>query len=192
MSFNSTSAIKKCRVLVDMDGVCANLDQHLVNIMRERKIDGWQTIENRKEFEYNDIVDKSAKLIMAEKGFYQGLPIMEGCVTALQDMQKSDLFDIFFCTSPLKQYHYCVTEKYAFVEKHFGADWTRKIIITKDKTVVAADYLIDDKPEQTGVDSCPTWKHVLFDQSYNRHLVNKPRLCAWSEWKTVLVKPAQV
>lgn len=85
------------------------------------------------------------------------------------------------CTSPLSEYDNCVTEKFAWVEKHFGSDWTKNIILVKDKTQIRADYLIDDKPEITG-DLIPTWEQIVFDQPYNRHITGKQRLIYWTDW----------
>lgn len=36
------------------------------------------------------------------------------------------------------------------MEKHFGPDFLEQIVLTRDKTVVSADLLIDDRPDITG------------------------------------------
>lgn len=60
------------------------------------------------------------------------------------------------------------------------------MIVTKDKTLVHGDLLIDDKPRVTGTRS-PAWQHVLYDQPYNRH-VDAQRM-TWSTWREVLLRP---
>lgn len=40
--------------------------------------------------------------------------------------------------------------QYAWVEKHFGPEFLEQIVLTRDKTVVSADLLIDDRPDITG------------------------------------------
>lgn len=40
--------------------------------------------------------------------------------------------------------------QYAWVEKHFGPDFLEQIVLTRDKTVVSADLLIDDRVDITG------------------------------------------
>lgn len=40
--------------------------------------------------------------------------------------------------------------QYAWVEKHFGQEFLEQIVLTRDKTVVSADLLIDDRPDITG------------------------------------------
>lgn len=97
---------------------------------------------------------------------------------------------MFICTSPIKKYRYCPYEKYAWVEKHFGPEFLEQIVLTRDKTVVSADLLIDDRPDITGAEQNPTWEHVLFTACHNKHLQLKPpsrRLHSWSDdWKAIL------
>jgi 5'-nucleotidase len=59
-----------------------------------------------------------------------------------------------------------------------------RIILTKDKTLIKADYIIDDKPEISGVENMPAWEHIIFDRPYNRQ-VNKRRI-TWETWKDVM------
>lgn len=40
--------------------------------------------------------------------------------------------------------------QYAWIEKHFGHEFLEQIILTRDKTVVSGDILIDDKPDIHG------------------------------------------
>ncbi|WP_455003872.1 5' nucleotidase, NT5C type, partial [Cardiobacterium hominis] len=80
-----------------------------------------------------------------------------------------------------------VGEKIAWVEEHLGFDWTARVMLTKDKTLVRGDILIDDKPEISGSLS-PVWQHWLYDAPYNRH-INTPRRIRWQDpasWATLL------
>jgi len=67
-----------------------------------------------------------------------------------------------------------------------GEDFLRRLIITRDKTLVKGAVLIDDKPHVTGAVTAPDWTHLLFDQPYNRDnsLSSKPRLSQWCDWRT--------
>ena len=64
--------------------------------------------------------------------------------------------------SPLSQFENCVAEKYLWVEKHLGRDATNRLVLTKDKTLVHGNLLIDDKPtsrarsSRAGNTSCST------------------------------------
>ena len=177
-------------VLVDMDGVVANLEDRLVVILNETKQhDVAKKIVGRKHFDFDGETEKACRPILSSAGFYLSLAPVEGCVDALKDMVKQG-YDVRFCTKPLNQYQHCVPEKYAWVEKHFGAEWTKRMIVTGDKSLVGGTFLIDDHPLVRGdANPTPSWKHVVFHQSYNgpdSAAANKPRLMRWADWPTVI------
>ncbi|XP_060219606.1 5'(3')-deoxyribonucleotidase, mitochondrial isoform X3 [Meriones unguiculatus] len=80
--------------------------------------------------------------------------------------------------------------QYAWVEKHLGPDFLEQIVLTRDKTVVSADLLIDDRPDITGAEPHPSWEHILFTACHNYHLQLQPprrRLHSWADdWKAIL------
>nr|XP_023395492.1 5'(3')-deoxyribonucleotidase, mitochondrial [Loxodonta africana] len=98
--------------------------------------------------------------------------------------------DVFICTSPIRMFKYCPYEKYAWVEKHFGPEFLEHVVLTRDKTVISADLLIDDRPDITGAEANPSWEHVLFTACHNQHLQLSPpsrRLHSWTDdWKAIL------
>ncbi|OWK14988.1 NT5M [Cervus elaphus hippelaphus] len=85
-----------------------------------------------------------------------------------------------------------VSLEYAWVEKHFGPDFLEQIVLTRDKTVVSADLLIDDRVDITGKwpEPNPSWEHVLFTACHNRHTQLQPpsrRLHSWADdWRAIL------
>jgi 5'-nucleotidase len=181
-------------LLVDMDGTIANLDGELVRRLKERGKTGAalaNLVVGRPDFEYESKLEVVAKPIMSEPGFFVSLAPIVGAVQAIKQLQ-TDGWEIFFCTSPLSNYEHCVPEKYKWIEIHFGREWTSRIIVTKDKTLVRGDYLIDDRPTAAiaarGV-AKPIWYHILYDQSYNRTLdptaTATPRIKTWADLNTL-------
>ncbi|MDF2435444.1 MAG: 5-nucleotidase, partial [Mucilaginibacter sp.] len=102
----------------------------------------------------------------------------------LKDIQEncSHFIEPFICSSPEVEYEalLCHTEKAAWIEHYAGAWWTKRLILTKDKTVVRGHFLIDDKPTITGA-MAPTWGHLVFDQPYNRDVIGNGRF-TWTDW----------
>lgn len=92
--------------------------------------------------------------------------------------------DVRFCTSHFLTYTHCVFEKFQWIEEHFDASFVDRIILTRDKTLVRGDILIDDKPKITGL-AKPTWEHVLYDRPFNREITDARRL-TWQNWRDVL------
>ena len=118
-----------------------------------------------------------------EKGFFLSLDPIPGAVQACNEML-TEGYQVYLCTSPQSRFENCVDEKYQWVLHHMGRPWTDRMILTKDKTLIQGDILIDDKPNITGLLS-PSWVQVIFSQPYNLQ-VNKPRIVEWSNWRDVV------
>ena len=176
------------RIFVDMDGVITDFDGEFLRRWRKRYPDKlYVPMEERTTFYVKDSYPEELKPLVAETvlepGFFRNMMPMDGAKEALFEMDKMG-FEVFICSSPLSIYKNCVLEKYEWVEKVLGAEWVKRIILTKDKTFVKAEYLIDDKPEITGVENTPSWEHIIYDRPYNRGAIK--RRLTWENWKSVL------
>ncbi|KAJ0016382.1 hypothetical protein NQD34_014672 [Periophthalmus magnuspinnatus] len=202
VNMSSTSAAsskkKRLRVLVDMDGVLADFEGGFLKKYRARYPDEpYISLEERRGFwvssQYgqlrSDLSDKAIS-IWESKDFFLELEPLPGGVEAVKEMAKMDNTDVFICTSPIKSYNHCPYEKYAWVERHFGHDFLDQVILTRDKTLVCGDILIDDKPDILGVESSPSWEHILFTACHNQHLGEscpQRRLLSWEDdWRAIL------
>uniref|UniRef100_A0A4W4E2B2 5',3'-nucleotidase, mitochondrial n=1 Tax=Electrophorus electricus TaxID=8005 RepID=A0A4W4E2B2_ELEEL len=193
----------RLRVLVDMDGVIADFEEGFLRKYRERyPNEPYITLEDRRGFwvstQYgelrSDLCEKAIS-IWESNNFFLELKPVPGALEAVKEMSKMENTDVFICTSPIKHYKYCPYEKYAWVEKHLGPDFLEQIILTRDKTVVTGDILIDDKPDILGVEPTPSWEHVLFTACHNKHLTTIPtqrRLLSWADdWRATLESKRQ-
>lgn len=179
------------RILVDMDGVIVDFEAWFLARWQALHPDKpYIEIKNRTLFyvsdEYPIEYRKFVHAILQEKGFFENMPPVPGGIQALREMEQLG-WEVFICTSPLIRYENCVVEKFAWVEKHLGAEWVGKLILTSDKTIIQGDFLIDDNPKITGAESNPTWEHLVYAQAYNRQVQNRRRL-TWDNWKTVLLE----
>ena len=181
------------RILVDMDGVLADFDAEFLQRWRGRHPDKlYIPIEERTTFYVKDEYPAELKPLVAEilleSSFFRHMLPVPGAKEALEEMQASGL-EVFICTGPLAAYQNCVVEKYAWVEEYLGPSWVRQVILTKDRTLLKADILIDDRPSITGAVDPPEWEHILYDRPYNRG-INKKRI-TWDNWRKIL-RPPQV
>lgn len=149
-------------VLLDMDGVLVDIEPVLLQFVRDhypnaltRDPFAWK-IEDRF---YGVERDDLAPLFYAEK-FFLNLPVMPGAYAGVEQLSKHA--DLWVCTTPKLSMH-CASEKQTWIDKHFP-ELKRKVILTKDKTMIRGGYLIDDKPEITGV-CVPSWEHVWYHHS---------------------------
>ncbi|XP_035888742.1 5'(3')-deoxyribonucleotidase, mitochondrial isoform X1 [Phyllostomus discolor] len=146
------------RVLVDLDGVLADFEGGFLRKFRARFPDQpFIALEDRRGFWVSEQYDRlhpglseKAISIWESENFFFDLEPLPGAVEAVKQMANLENTDVFICTSPIKRYKYCPYEKYAWVEKHLGPDFLEQVVLTRDKTVVSADLLIDDRPDITG------------------------------------------
>lgn len=174
------------RVLVDMDGVIVDWGEAY-----GRSLDLWGSVadgiprhKDQRTFNlYEGLTDQQGWVVgrvMKTLDYYDMAPI-PGAIDALWSMLDYG-HDVMICTSPWLPNEKCVSDKIEWVQDNLSSDWADRVIITKDKTVVKGDWLIDDKPQITGRAINPEWIHVVFDQPYNREVTGQPRLKSWKDW----------
>ncbi|OGZ13314.1 MAG: hypothetical protein A3C93_00145 [Candidatus Lloydbacteria bacterium RIFCSPHIGHO2_02_FULL_54_17] len=179
--------LNKKIILIDQDGVLANYQESLHAILaREHPTGPWRPIhelvhhdtEKNYSREWTDVIEE----IVLRKGFYRNLPPIVGGCEALEYLLAQGN-DVRICTAPKRDFRNCTLEKLEWIDEHFGRKWSERTIITRDKTLVSGDILIDDKPNVKGVRQ-PSWEHIFYDQPYNR--THKGRRLTWTNYKEVL------
>lgn len=175
-------------VLVDQDNVLADFDGGFLTEWRRQFPDEpFVSFEQRRGLyvhkDYPKELRKKVLNICAAPGFIANLPLITGALESVVKLVELD-HDVKICASPPLTYKNCVEEKYVWIEKHFGKDFTTRVILTRDKTLVKGDVLIDDKPEITGLLN-PEWEHIIFDRPWNKTVQGKRRL-TWQNWREVL------
>ncbi len=176
-------------ILIDQDGPLADETTHLFRVFSERFPEEAQRHSGKRtHFElvnnFPPHLAEGIEEIRRSKGFYLGFPPIEEGLRAFREMLSLG-HEVFICSAPLTSYTHCVQEKFEWVERHLGREFIKRLIITKDKTAVRGDILIDDKPQISGHLN-PEWEHVIYDASYNQDVQEKRRV-TWANWKEVLV-----
>ncbi|MBO1114284.1 5'-3'-deoxyribonucleotidase [Bordetella petrii] len=175
-------------ILLDQDGVLADFEHAFLDAWRARHPDiAPVPYESRRSFrildDYPPDLRARAEAIYTAPGFIRDLPPVPGAVEAYRELLALGM-DVRICTSPLLQFENCVAEKYLWVERHLGRAATERLVLTRDKTLVRGDLLIDDKPRIQGAVR-PSWRHIVYDTPYNRQETDRPRL-TWANWRNVL------
>lgn len=188
---NLTGNILLMIILVDMDDVLADFEGEFLDRWRKQYPDKpYVPLEERTTFfldqQYPKELHELMDTIYHAPGFCKSFKPIPGSLDSVLEM-KQEGYDVFICTMPLRHYENSVLEKYEWIDEHLGREWTRRIILTSDKTIVHGDFLIDDKPEITGA-MTPVWEHILYDKPYNRQVTGKRRLKSLKDWKSLLVK----
>lgn len=175
-------------ILLDQDGVLADFEHALLRAWRGTYPDiAPVAYEDRRSFQiradYPPELRRKLEAIYTAPGFIRNLPPVPGAIEAYRALLDMGM-DVRICTSPLSQFENCVAEKYLWVETHLGREATEKLILTRDKTLIKGDLLIDDNPNIVGA-ATPQWRQILYDAPYNREREDLPRM-SWENWRSVL------
>ena len=172
-------------ILIDQDGVLADFERGFHAVWKATGHEPLPLHERQTFYVRDDYpvhLRQEVEAVYLSPGFFRELPPIEGAIDALSELLESG-HNVRICTSPLNKYRHCLPEKYEWIEQHLGSDFVSRIIVTKDKTLIHGDVLIDDNPKVSGLRMAP-WKHIIFDQPYNRH-VDGPRM-TWKNWRDIL------
>lgn len=170
------------QILVDMDGVLANYHAEF----KKR----WTTLhpetplmphDLHKEFRIHEnyplYLHEEMLAISLAPDFFHSLRPIKDSIDGILHLAKNN--SVYICTSPQTKNDHCIQGKISFIKQYLSPEWLKRTIITKDKTLIHADYLIDDKSQISGA-RIPSWEHILYDQPYNRHIKDKKRM-TWTE-----------
>jgi len=178
-------------ILTDLDGPLADFEGEFLRRWRDKYPDEFFIpFEERRSFFFNDEypehLRKQAADVLEEPGFFAALAPVTSGLEAVKSMVELG-HKVVICTSDIYMNKSGLADKRAWVEKHLGVPLAKGMIFTRDKTLVRGDYLIDDKPEITGALQ-PAWKHVVFDQPFNRNTSHELRISMdWSNWEDVII-----
>ena len=183
-------SVSPITVLVDMDGVLVDWDAGFRAVWHERG-----EIDRRKSYIMQECVPvhlkAEATAISREPGFFASLPPTQDAVAAVKHLADLPGMNVLICTAPLWANPTCVPDKLAWVERHLGAEWLPRVVLTNDKTTVRGDVLIDDKPDISGSQH-PTWIQAVFHQPYNATCTHlRYRIESWTDrvqWKSTLLR----
>ena len=90
--------------------------------------------------------------------FFENLEPMSGAIGAVQWLSK--YYDVVFLTRNSEKNLLSYTEKAVWIQKYFGENCVKNLIICYDKTMVKGDYLIDDNIQEGRYE--PEWEHIHF------------------------------
>ena len=171
---------------MDMDGVLvdwtAQFESDLARFYPEYKFDMLREFSTPTHLsqEHQDAIN----WVKTRIGFYKEMRPIPGAIDAVVEM--AEQHDVWLCSSPEVLNASCESDKKTWVRLYMGDYWANRLILTKDKTMVRGDLLIDDRPDVGGIME-PEWEHILFSQPYNDHVKDKIRLDGWTDWRSVMI-----
>lgn len=180
------------RLLIDLDDTVAYFRPKFTSLREELYplLTGIPVLDNYPSF--NLWADRTPEKVLAidaimnHPGIYRDLEPYEGAVEAVKEAQYLG-HEVFFVSAPWVTNPTGASDKYAWVEEHFGLDMAKKLVLARDKTIVSGDILFDDKHPIPNREKS-TWTQVYVDAPYNQEQPGL-RIQDWTtdEWKDVLI-----
>lgn len=159
---------ERSTVLVDMDGVLADFDGHLLDITTDLAWpDGFTRLHQTQRYSTNHLpkADRSeARKRINTPGFFADLPPVHGAREGME--QLIDLANVWVVSKPLEANPTCRDDKARWLAEHIGDGWERRLILAPDKSMVRGDVLLDDAPKPEWLLRAE-WVPVIYPWAFN-------------------------
>lgn len=172
------------RIAVDMDDVLADpLSKHLEVFNRRYNENlSVQDLQGTYLTELRPHLQEEIMNILNEPNFFRELKVMEGSQEVLKEL--SQHYDIFIVTAAM-EIPTSFTSKYEWLKEHFGFLNQHNFVFCGDKSIVDADYLIDDNSKHFRRFK---GKGILYTSPYNGSVTDYLRVNNWNEIRDYFIK----
>lgn len=109
----------------------------------------------------------------SQYGFFQKLVPIDNAIESVNHLVNTPDIEPYILTAPSIRNPFSYTEKRVWIETYFGIDFTSRLIICSDKSLLRGDVLVDDNPSGKGQDKFegkliifgsdqfPGWREVI-------------------------------
>lgn len=171
--------MSKLRLLIDMDGPLADFDLAFYLLCEDNGAtmhggtvgkDNPCTVHR---FATDCIDDKRLRRQMLQavetRRWFATLEPTPGALEGLNRLAEHPAVgEVFICTKPMEKNITCRDDKAHWVTRYLGTDWTQRLILAPDKSMVRGDVLLDDAPKKPWVvPGRAEWAPVVYPTPWN-------------------------
>ncbi len=174
----------KKTICIDQDDVLANTHAKLIQLYLNSDVPRYELAElESTSFQelFHEEERNAVYRQIHEPGFFADIPVMPGAQEAIVRLQER--YDIFVATAAM-EFPNSFRDKYDWLADHFPTIHWKNYIFLGDKSILGADFLIDDMPYNLRTF---TGKGLLFDALHNRDETAYTRVRNWQEVLDVLM-----
>jgi 5'-nucleotidase len=113
--------------------------------------------------------------VLRAKGFFRDLPVMPHAREVVRELWED--YDIFFTTAAM-EFRNSLEDKYDWLLDHFPFIPWKNFVFCGDKSILRADYMIDDHPRNL---RAFRGHGILYTASHNLQETAFPRVNNWLE-----------
>ncbi|MBK7335544.1 MAG: 5'(3')-deoxyribonucleotidase [Saprospirales bacterium] len=165
----------KKRIALDMDEVMADVVPAFLDLyesqlgQRPEKKDYW----GKKIYKLPGAMQVRESLF--DRGFFADLPLMEGCSEGVEWLHEH--YDLFIVSAAM-EFRNSLEDKFDWLQRHFPFLSWKNFVFCGDKSIIQADYMIDDHPFNLAAFK---GKGLLFTASHNIDEHRFERVNNWAE-----------
>lgn len=160
-------------ILVDMDGVLANTNQHFIDYEYNRSGNQilWENISGLLE----EVAFPNFLEDVNSKGFFRTVPVNDNAVKALKYLNEK--YNVLIVSSAT-EFPNSLTEKAEWLGEHSPFISWKQMIFCGKKDFIIGDIMIDDHPKNLNLFN---GQRILFSQPHNTNSVveNSTRVSGW-------------
>ncbi|MBO9731881.1 MAG: 5'(3')-deoxyribonucleotidase [Chitinophaga sp.] len=163
------------RIAIDMDNVMADLTQHLLDVYAKEYGEVIDPERMNNVPEGSALPEGVAHYLLRQPGFFRNIPVMAGSQEVVKALtEKHEVFIV----SAAMEFPLSLAEKLEWLNEHFPFISWRNIVFCGSKTIVEADYMIDDHDKNlASFKGTP----LLFTAPHNLPLTAYQRVNNWEE-----------
>lgn len=176
--------MQKQRVAIDMDDVMAEASTKFLKNYNQI-YNGQLTAADFKGKYWLDVVSvDEMKVLMElvyEPGYFLDFPVMANAVEVIKDLNEK--YEVFV-VSAATEFPNSLQEKMIWLKENFPFISWKNIVLCGDKSIITADFLIDDHPK-----NLKTFKgrSLMFDAIHNQTVIDYERVMNWNEVAKILL-----
>ena len=167
------------RIAIDMDEVMADTLAHFLEKYNNRFGVGLKTEHFHGKHVFEVITEEhkpTAYDYFQQETFFATIPVMQDSVDVIRALTKQ--YDVFITTAAM-DVPCSFTPKFEWLQRHFPFIPTSNIVFCGDKSIILADYLIDDNLRQLNKFH---GEGIVYTAPHN---VNETRFRRVNNWKDV-------
>jgi 5'(3')-deoxyribonucleotidase len=176
----------RLRIAIDMDEVMADaLAEH---VRRYNTAFGTRLVAADLPGALEDSVPpahRDALDAMLDASFFEDLEVMPDCQDVVRELAARH--EVFIATAAM-DVPCSFDAKYRWLQRHFPFIPASHIVFCGDKSVIDADYLIDDRARHFARFK---GRPLLFSAPHNRNETRYPRVSSWSDVRDVFAERAR-
>ncbi|WP_220129540.1 5' nucleotidase, NT5C type [Thermaerobacillus caldiproteolyticus] len=172
------------RIAIDMDGVIADyLSKQLALFNRDHNENiTVEDLKGKKLIELRPHLKDEIMNYLKEPSFFRDLEVMKDSQEVIKEL--SEHYEIFITTAAM-EFPTSFTAKYEWLREHFSFLNDMNFVFCGDKSIINADYLIDDNVRHFKRFS---GQGILFTSPHNVYETGYVRVNNWQEVRDYFLK----